>query len=141
MPRKNKGKTPKKKGKQAAAAPKMQQSQHVSSSSRAGLEEKVVRNAVAALLKHVENVKATQPMQLVEDAEYIHLIIGLRRIPDKGRNKPRRMYAAFHAMVLPPPPAPGAVVHTFLTRLMLFVCSARSPTVCFRRTSRTCAFS
>lgn len=52
-----------------------------------------VRRAAAALLKHAQKPKSDKE-QLFEgaDTEYVHLSIGLRSIPHKGRNKPYRMY-------------------------------------------------
>jgi hypothetical protein len=55
------------------------------------MDPNTVRRAAAALLKHVENTSESQKDSLMGPSQLISLIIGLKKIPEKGRVKPRRM--------------------------------------------------
>ena len=90
--RKSKSTPATKKPTKAAKAAPVSGTKALSSSSNAGLDRSTVQRAVAALLKHQANTAASKPAQLLDDTEYVHLVIGMRRIPDKGKNKPYPMY-------------------------------------------------
>lgn len=55
------------------------------------MDPATVKRAVAALLKHVENVSNSQKDSLLEPSQIVQLIIGLKKIPETGRVKARRV--------------------------------------------------
>ena len=56
-----------------------------------GLDAGLVLRASSALLRHVQLEKAKEKQNLLETNAVISMIIGLHKVPENGKVKPRRM--------------------------------------------------
>jgi len=55
------------------------------------VKEPLVRKAVAALITHLGNEQAKKSKQLLEDDDTFHLVVVLKKAPEKASNKPIRI--------------------------------------------------
>jgi len=60
-------------------------------SKRKEMDSKQLKLAATSLLKYAKAVQQKKKNQLIEDENFVYMVIGLAKIPDQNRNKPYRV--------------------------------------------------